>query len=186
MPSSKRPPEPWDSFLKELDAAVGETTRMDCIGGFVVANFYGLGRPTADVDVIEIAPRNAAETIMAIGLRGSPLSKRYGIYLDRVGIAAIPEDYEDRLVEMFPDAYQHLRLMAVDPYDLALSKLERNGQKDRDDVRFLARSVPLDLDILKQRYKTELRWQLGVPEREDLTLKLWLEMIQEDRGKSSP
>jgi hypothetical protein len=123
---------------------------------------------------------------MAIGLRGSPLSKRYGIYLDRVGIAAIPEDYEDRLVEMFPDAYQHLRLMAVDPYDLALSKLERNGQKDRDDVRFLARSVPLDLDILKQRYKTELRWQLGVPEREDLTLKLWLEMIQEDRGKSSP
>ena len=152
----------------------------------MVANFYGLGRPTADVDVIEIAPRNAAETIMAIGLRGSPLSKRYGIYLDRVGIAAIPEDYEDRLVEMFPDAYQHLRLMAVDPYDLALSKLERNGQKDRDDVRFLARSVPLDLDILKQRYKTELRWQLGVPEREDLTLKLWLEMIQEDRGKSSP
>jgi hypothetical protein len=123
---------------------------------------------------------------MAIGLRGSPLSKRYGIYLDRVGIAAIPEDYEDRLVEMSPDAYQHLRLMAVDPYDLALSKLERNGQKDRDDVRFLARSVPLDLDILKQRYKTELRWQLGVPEREDLTLKLWLEMIQEDRGKSSP
>ena len=86
---------------------------------------------------------------------------------------------------MFPNAYQHLRLMAVDPYDLALSKLERNGQKDRDDVRFLARSVPLDLDILKQRYQTELRWQLGVPEREDLTLKLWLEMIQEDRGKNS-
>jgi hypothetical protein len=33
------------------------------------------------------------------------------------------------------------------PYDLALSKLERNSQKDRDDVRFLARSVPLDLDL---------------------------------------
>ena len=185
MPPNKRPPEPWDSFLKELDAAVGETTRMDCIGGFVVAQFYGLGRPTADVDVIEIAPRKAADTIMAIGLRGSPLSKKYGIYLDRVGIAAISEDYEERLVEMFPTAYQHLRLMAADPYDLALSKLERNGQKDRDDVRFLARSVPLDLDILKQRYQTELRWQLGVPEREDLTLKLWLEMIQEDRGKNS-
>jgi len=184
MPPNKRPPEPWDSFLKDLDVAVSETTRMDCIGGFVVAQFYGLGRPTADVDVIEIAPRKAADTIMAIGLRGSPLSRRHGIYLDRVGIAAIPEDYEDRLVEMFPDAYQHLRLMAVDPYDLALSKLERNGQKDRDDVRFLARSVPLDLDILKRRYEKELRWQLGVPQREDLTLKLWLEMIQEDRANS--
>lgn len=27
----------------------------------------------------------------------------------------------------------------------------------------------------------ELRWQLGNPEREDLTLRLWLEMIGEDR-----
>ncbi len=185
MPLNKRPPEPWDSFLRDLDAAVNETTRMDCIGGFVVALFYGLGRPTADVGVIEIAPRNAAETIMAIGLRGSPLSKKHGIYLDRVGIAAIPEDYDDRLVEMFPEAYQHLRLMAVDPYDLALSKLERNGQKDRDDVRFLARSVPLDMDVLKQRYQSELRWQLGRPESQDLTLRLWIEMIQEDRGTIS-
>jgi hypothetical protein len=26
-----------------------------------------------------------------------------------------------------------------------------------------------------------LRWQLGVPKREDLTLQLWLDMIREDR-----
>ncbi len=66
-----RPPDPWDSFLKDLDAAVAETTRLDCIGGFVVAHFYGLGRPTADVDVIEIAPNEAAERITAIGLRSA-------------------------------------------------------------------------------------------------------------------
>jgi hypothetical protein len=45
----------------------------------------------------------------------------------------------------------------------------------------LARSIPLDLEILKERYEKELRWQLGNPEREDLTLKLWIEMIEEDR-----
>ena len=72
--------------------------------------------------------------------------------------------------------------MALDPYDLALSKLERNSQKDRDDVRFLARTVPLDLNILRQRYSTEFRWQLGVPAREDLTLQLWTEVILEDRA----
>ena len=83
---------------------------------------------------------------------------------------------------MFPCAYTHLHLMALDPYDLALSKLERNSQKDRDDVRFLARTVPFDLDILQERYATELRWQLGVPKREDLTLQLWLDAIREDRG----
>jgi Nucleotidyltransferase of unknown function (DUF6036) len=60
---------------------------------------------------------------------------------------------------MFPGAFKNLRLMALDPYDLAVSKLERNVQKDRDDVRYLARSVPLNLHILSERYYTELRWQ---------------------------
>jgi len=100
MPSSNRPPEPWDSFLKDLDDAVGVTTRLDCIGGFVVAHFYGLGRPTSDVDVIEIAPNAVAEIVSALGLREGPLSKKHGIFIDRVGIAMIPENYEDRLVEM--------------------------------------------------------------------------------------
>jgi len=182
MSPSSRPPEPWDSFFKELDEAVDTTVRLDCIGGFVVTLLYGLERPTADIDVIELAPRAAAETMMELGIRGGPLHQKYRIYLDRVAVAAIPESYEDRLVEMFPGAYRHLHLMALDPYDLALSKLERNSQKDRDDVRFLARTVPFDLDILQERYATELRWQLGVPKREDLTLQLWLDAIREDRG----
>ncbi|SNT35113.1 hypothetical protein SAMN05421770_10852 [Granulicella rosea] len=156
---------------------------MDCIGGFVITQFYGLDRATSDVDVIELAPPSAASTILTLGYRGSALSRVHRIYLDRVAVASIPEDYEDRLVEMFPGAYRHLRLMAVDPYDLALSKLERNGMKDRDDVRYLARTVPFDLGILQQRYDKELRWQLGVPAREDLTLKLWIEAILEDRAE---
>ncbi len=41
---------------------------------------------------------------------------------------------------------------------------------------------PFDLDILQERYTTELRWQLGVPKREDLTLQLWFDVIREDRG----
>ena len=92
-------------------------------------------------------------------------------------MAVIPENYADRLVEMVPGAYRHLRLMALDPYDIALSKLERNNQKDRDDVKFLARTIPLDLSVLEKRYRTELRWQLGAPDREDLTMRLWNEML---------
>ena len=41
---------------------------------------------------------------------------------------------------------------------------------------------PSDLDILQERYATELRWQLGVPKREDRTMQLWLDAIREDRG----
>lgn len=96
-----------------------------------------------------------------------------------MAVATIPENCEDRLVEMFPEAFHYLRLMALDPYDIALSKLERNSQKDRDDVRFLSRIIPFDLELLQRRYEQELRWQLGRPDREDLTMKLWIEMLTE-------
>jgi hypothetical protein len=114
---------------------------------------------------------------------GGALHKKYKIYLDYVGVAHVPEDYEDRLTGIFPGTFQHLRPLALDPYDLALSKLERNIQRDRDDVLHLARTVPLDLEVLKDRYQKELRWQLGNPEREDLTLQLWIDAIQEERSK---
>jgi hypothetical protein len=181
MCSPNRPPEPWASFLEELDSAVNVIVRLDCIGGFVVTQLYGLNRPTVDVDVVEFAPNHAAQKMMDLGTQGGPLHRAYGIYLDRVTVAVLPENYEGRLTEMFPDAYKHLRLMAPDPYDLALSKLERNSQKDRDDVRFLARTVPFDIKLLQERYLTEMRWQLGVPGREDLTVQLWIEAIEEDR-----
>jgi hypothetical protein len=48
-------------------------------------------------------------------------------------------------------------------------------------VLHLARVVPFNLEVLKQRYTDELRVYLGNPDREDLTLKLWIEMIEEDR-----
>lgn len=95
----------------------------------------------------------------------------------------MPENYEDRLKEIFPGVFKHLHLLAFDPYDLALSKLERNIQRDRDDVLHLARTVPFDLEVLKERYKKELRWKMGHPEREDLTLRLWTEAIQEERSQ---
>lgn len=165
---------------------VNEPVGLDCIGGFVVTQLFGLGRATADIDVVELVPRDAGQTLMELGSRGSALHSKYQVYLDRVTVAKVPENYEDRLTEMFPGAYPHLRIMALDPYDLALSKLERNSQKDRDDVRFLARITPFDLAILRDRYATELRWQLGVPEREDLTVELWIDAINEDRGLTVP
>jgi hypothetical protein len=105
------------------------------------------------------------------------------VYLDRVGVATLPEDYEDRLSEIFAGEFTNLSLFALDPYDVALAKIERNIDRDREDVKFLARAVPLDLRILEERYFKELRPLLGVPKRKDLTLRLWIEMIQEERTR---
>ncbi len=82
MPSPKRPPEPWDSFLRDLDGAMSGSVRFDCIGGFVVTQLYGMDRATVDVDVIELAPREAADSIMRLALRGSPLARKHLVHVD--------------------------------------------------------------------------------------------------------
>ena len=164
-------PEPWFSFLAELDNIAKLTVRLDCIGGFVVTMLYGLNRPTCDVDVLEIAPRSVADAFVEVAMLGGSLYRKYRIYLDRVTVAQPPYEYESRLQEMFPAAFRRLRLMALDPYDLALTKLEPNIERDRDDIRYLARTIPFDLNLLRERYVTELRPYLGNPKREDPRLR---------------
>ena len=170
-------PTPWDAFLLDLDQLLDERVEFHCLGGFVMAMLYGLKRPTADVDVLAIKPR--VDLTPRAG-KGSPLHRKHGVYLDVVTVLeAYPEDYEQRLTELLPGAFNRLRLRALDPYDLVLTKL-RNSPKDREDVYHLADAVPLDIDILRSRYD-EMRPYLGNPTREDLTLRLWTEAIEERR-----
>jgi hypothetical protein len=184
MSTSEKPPEPWHAFFTDLDHAVTSPVGLDCIGGFVVTQFYGLSRATADIDFIELASKDERKLIMTLGGRGGKLHEKHHVYLDLVNVAAYPENYGERLTQMYKGIYKHLHLLALDPYDLALTKLERNSQKDRDDVRYLAKTTPFDLKILEERYCEEMRWQLGRPDREDLTLKFWFEMIEEDRAET--
>ena len=44
--------EPWRSFLSHLDYHLAGLTDLHCFGSFVVAEYYGVSRATADVDVI--------------------------------------------------------------------------------------------------------------------------------------
>src|ERR1700746_3411680 len=87
MAPNKSIPEPWLSFLRELDPAVETEVRLDCMGGFVVTMVYGFSRPTADLDVLKIAPRDGEKAMLALGGRGGRLHKKYKIYLDPVGVA---------------------------------------------------------------------------------------------------
>ncbi|HEY2934418.1 MAG TPA: DUF6036 family nucleotidyltransferase [Acidobacteriota bacterium] len=102
-----------------------------------------------------------------------------------MAVATAPENYASRLIELIAGVFQRIRLLALDPYDLALTKLERNSQRDRDDIKHLARAVPLDITMLRERYEAELRPYLGNPEKHDLTLHLWIEMIEEQRLRTS-
>ena len=83
---------------------------------------------------------------------------------------------------MFPGAFANVRLFALDPYDLALSKLQRNSDRDMEDVKRRAMTVPFEVTVLEQRYQLDQRPYLtGRVEREDLTLRLWIQMIKEQQ-----
>jgi hypothetical protein len=62
---------------------------------------------------------------------------------------------------MFPGMSKHLRLLAPDPYDYILSKLERNTSKDRDDADYLFRTQKLDSRALWERAGTTKRSNFG-------------------------
>lgn len=174
-------PKPWFDFLLKLDGSVSKPVDFHCLGGFIVTFVYGLERTTSDVDVLAFVPKNEMSALLNLGQKESNLHKLYKVYLDPVSIVTPPEDYDQRLTEIFVGSFRNIRLFALDPYDIALTKLERNSPKDREDVKYLARQIPFDLNILRERYEKELRSYLFVPEREDLTLRLWIEMIEEER-----
>jgi hypothetical protein len=175
MPRIEQPPEPWRSFFAEVDSHLDEDVQLHCCGGFVVTQLYGVARTTSDVDFLSVVP-DLSDRLIEFGGRGSALHKKRKVYLDAVTVATPPEGYAGRLMPMFPGAWRHLRLFALEAHDLALSKLERNFERDRDDVRQLAHAGHLKPEILKARYYNELRpYLLAHESRHDLTLQLWLD-----------
>ncbi len=64
----------------------------------------------------------------------------------------------------------------VDYVEIVPSKLGRNSPVDREDIAHLARTVPLDPDLLRTRYERELRpITIGNLERLDATLEMWIQ-----------
>jgi hypothetical protein len=92
------------------------------------------------------------------------------------GVDAIPENYDERLTELSPGRFKNILLFIPDAYDLALSKLSRNIERDRQDVKYLVRTAHLEPSILRERYVKELRSILiGDPRQHDQTLEFWIE-----------
>src|SRR5512141_2304271 len=123
MPAD-RPSEPWFSFLTELDAQLDEPVDFHCIGGFVVSQYLGFGRETADLDVLSVVPGQVASRVVQLAGKGCALHEKHKVYIDHVGVANYPENYENRLVRAFP-VWPNVRLWALEPHDLALTTLER-------------------------------------------------------------
>jgi len=154
--------EPWRSLLADVDRQLPGPTELHCLGGFVIAELYGLLRATADIGIIE-ARGTDLRTLQTIAGRGSELARRHHVFLDIVTVATVPEDYEQRLVDIPSGEFMYLRLRAFERHDLVLAKLARNADHDREDVKHLALGPGLDCAVLRDRYQRALRFQFGNP-----------------------
>ena len=173
-PSPSLPPR-WQAFLSEVDQLLPDSVELHCLGGFVLAVLYGLPRPTGDVDYITAVPFDSINDLERIAGRDTALSKKHGLYFQHVTVADVPEDYADRLTELYSGYFSRLRLLTLEVHDLVLAKLVRNSPVDLEDVKFLAQTGKLDEAVLQERYQKELRPNLANEKRHDLTLKLWMD-----------
>ena len=139
---------------------------------------FGLSRATSDIDILAAVPHERLAELQRLGGSGSDLHRRFKVYLQPVTVASYTEDYESRLVRMWRSLRsRRIQLYALEAHDLALTKLERNSDVDRQDVLDLARAGHLDAATLQDRYLKEFRPNLvSNAEKRDLTLKLWIEM----------
>jgi hypothetical protein len=77
-----------------------EAVALHCLGGFVVAVRFGLPRPTADLDYLEVIPARHGPLLQALAGSGSTLARAHGLHLQRVTVASLPDRYEDRLTRL--------------------------------------------------------------------------------------
>lgn len=167
---------PWNQFLAELDTLLTERVELHCIGGFAAVAAYHLPRSTNDLDYYTLVPAYCGQDLERLAGEGSALARKYKVHVHRAAVASLPMNYEERLRELFAGHFRNMRLCVLDPYDLALSKLCRNAERDREDVKHLAKTQKLEPTILRDRYVNELRAVLiGPPEWHDKTLEFWLE-----------
>jgi hypothetical protein len=179
MPVSPKPqslPSPWKDLLEEIDNLLKEPLELHCVGGFVVCYFYGFPRSTGDIDFYTAIPANT--NLIDIAGEGTPLAKKHKVWLHRANVMSLPEVYETRLIEMFPGQFKNIKLFALDPYDLILSKLERNEGYDRDDADYLFKTEKLEVLVLRDRYEKELRPYLGREDWHNSTLKMWIDIFE--------
>ena len=116
------PPEPWLSLLQSLDSIATTLVHLHCIGGFVATQMYGSPRGTEDIEPLSIVPSEEGRRLVAAAGKGSSLHRQSGVYLEQVGVANYPDEYESRLTEMYAGQFEHLRLLAVEAHDLVLAK----------------------------------------------------------------
>ena len=61
---------------------------------------------SADIDIIQVRSASDAADVRWIAGKGSSLAKNYGVHLDSVTVADVPNRYEERLMDVYAGEFR--------------------------------------------------------------------------------
>jgi hypothetical protein len=77
-----------------------------------MAAVFREGRTGQAVAPRQFVPRELEE----LASEGSSLARKHQVHLHSAGIASVPENYDERLTELFPGRFGNIRLFVADPW----------------------------------------------------------------------
>jgi hypothetical protein len=118
-------------FLRELGQSI-ETPTSIVVGGSIALMLSGkLSRRTEDIDVVDEVPVSIRSQHALL----DELARRYGLRITHFQSHFLPSGWRNRLSTL--DSFGRLEVRLVDLYDILLSKVFSNREKDRDDLRVI-------------------------------------------------
>jgi len=133
------------SIMHILGERVPPLSRLFLVGGGALA-LLGSPRMTVDIDFVgdDISPSELHKVIMQV-------AKEQNIYMEPVPIERfipLPDGSEGRAIRI--GQFGNLEVFIVDPYSIAISKLDRGFDTDFDDLVFLVQQNLVDVNLLEQ------------------------------------
>ncbi len=172
-------------IIRRISAALPELEEpvsMFLAGGMAV-NLYTGYRPTVDVDASFsrrlILPRAEDLVVSYTGSDG----KQKLVYFDlnySTSFALMHPDFEKDAYRVGGSEFQDpkIHLYVIAPIDLALSKISRLEENDREDIAELARHNRIDPTALVDRAEVAMEYYIGDPSMLRLNLREAVEIVR--------
>jgi hypothetical protein len=166
-----------------------EPVKMYLAGGMAV-NFYTGYRPTVDIDASFshrlLLPKAENLVVSYEGAEGKPKV----VYFDmnyNTSFALMHPDFEKDAYRVEGDEFQDskIELHIIAPVDLALSKIARFEENDKEDIAELARNNLIDPKSLEDRATIAMGYYIGDQSMLLLNLKEAVNIVRTAKMKSN-
>ena len=165
-------PDDLLKFLTSVDAALSGPESVTVIEGSASVLHYGVPRGTRDIDAL---PPPSPRLVQAI--KSAEQESGLKIPFQFVGVAELPENYEDRLEKLRDCSFVNLTVLIPEAHDLVLARFMRGDIRDFEAAKELHSRRPLDADVLVSRYLDEMGAAMGDQGRLDLNVYAGIESV---------